>query len=216
MNFSKNTSTAEVEQSERISEYYQFQSQIYDWTRWSFLFGRLGILKKIPFQKNEKFRLAEIGCGTGFNLEYLTKEYSKIKIVGVDVSEEMIQIARKKLLHFPQTKVFHHQPYGTNSNFLTATPPDIILFSYALTMINPQWKELIQKAYQDLPKGGKILVVDFHDSRFQFFKNHMGGHHVRMDSHILPELKKQFQTIHSSVHYAYAGLWQYFMFVGEK
>lgn len=208
-------STAEIDQQKRISNYYQFQAKIYDLTRWSFLFGRLSILKLIPFSKDEKFRLAEIGCGTGYNLDYLAQRFSNIDLVGVDVSEDMIGKARKKLLHFPQSKFFYQQPYEPHSNILNPAP-DIILFSYALTMINPQWKSLVTKAYQDLPKGGKIMVVDFHDSKFQFFKNHMGGHHVRMDSHILPELKKQFKTTHSSVHKAYAGLWEYFMYIGKK
>lgn len=215
MSYIKITTPEEVQQNKRISKYYQFQSQIYDWTRWAFLFGRLKILKQISFQKNKKFRLAEIGCGTGFNLQYLAQKYSNIELVGVDVSEDMLDIARRKLLHFPQSKVLHQQPYSKNSNFLTP-PPDIILFSYALTMINPQWKELLEKAYQDLPSGGQIMVVDFHDSYFTFFKKHMGNHHVRMDSHILPELQKRFKTKKASVHLAYGGLWKYFIYVGEK
>ena len=211
----KKTLTAEKQQHQRIKNYYQFQSQIYDWTRWAFLFGRTGILKKLPFNKNDRFSIAEIGCGTGFNLEYLAQKYLNASLIGIDVSSEMLDIARDKLLHFPNTKVFHNKPYDQYFDFLPS-PPDVILFSYALTMINPQWKELLDKAYQDLPKGGLILVTDFHDSAFRFFKNHMGHHHVRMDSHLLPELKSRFKTQWSSVKLAYGGIWKYMMFVGEK
>lgn len=216
LNFTKKISTEEVKQQERISDYYKFQSKIYDWTRWAFLFGRLKILKQLPYKKTDKFRLAEIGSGTGFNLEYLGRKYDHVALVGVDVSREMMFIARDKILHFPNTKVFYQLPYNSNSTFLKEPQPDVILFSYALTMINPQWKNLIKKAYEDLPVGGRIMVVDFYDSKFKFFKNHMSNHHVRMDGHILPELKSNFKTIHESVNNAYGGVWQYFMYVGEK
>ncbi|MEL6942617.1 MAG: class I SAM-dependent methyltransferase, partial [Bacteroidota bacterium] len=171
MSLSKKMVNPELQQHKRISKYYQFQSKIYDWTRWVFLFGRLRILHHLPFGKEEHFRLAEIGCGTGFNLKYIAKTYQNATLVGIDVSEEMQRIAQKKLAHFPNEKIFHQAAYTSKSTFLQPAP-DIILFSYALTMINPQWRELIEKAYEDLPKGGKILFVDFHNSRFLFFKRH--------------------------------------------
>lgn len=208
-------SADEVGQHQRIRQYYQFQSRIYDATRWAFLFGRVGILKQIPYSKDDVFRIAEIGCGTGFNMEYIAQRFPKAELIGVDVSKDMLGIARAKLLHFNNDKIFYHLPYDQNSTFLNPAP-DIILFSYALTMINPQWKDLIRKAYDDLPKGGKIMVADFYDSGFKFFKNHMGNHHVRMDGHLLPELKRLFKTKYEPVKKAYGGLWKYFMYVGEK
>lgn len=211
------TSKLEQQQQQNISNYYQFQSKIYDLTRWSFLFGRLKVLRHISFSKKDAFKLAEIGCGTGFNLEYLTQKYINIEVVGVDVSKDMMAIAQNKMLHYPNTKVFYQEPYTVKSVFLKPHAPDIILFSYTLTMINPQWKNLIYKAYEDLPSGGKIIVVDFHNSKFSFFKKHMGNHHVRMDGHILAELKAlHFKFQKSSVHNAYLGLWEYFLFIGEK
>ncbi|MEM1319477.1 MAG: class I SAM-dependent methyltransferase [Bacteroidota bacterium] len=216
MNTEQQAAETALEQQQRIKNYYQFQSRIYDTTRWAFLFGRLGILQHIPFTAQEVFRLAEIGCGTGFNLDHIARAYPQASLIGVDVSADMLDQAREKLLHFPNTKIFYHQAYDLESQILRATPPDIILFSYALTMINPQWKDLLAKAHQDLPKGGKIMVVDFHNSRLRFFKNHMGNHHVRMDAHVLPELKRLFTTRTARVKKAYMGIWEYFIYVGEK
>ncbi|MEM9919637.1 MAG: class I SAM-dependent methyltransferase [Bacteroidota bacterium] len=211
----KKITVEELNQHERISGYYQFQSRIYDMTRWSFLFGRLQILKQIDFQPSDSFRLAEIGCGTGFNLKYLAQKYPNIELIGADVSKDMMNITRKKMAALPTKCTLHQQAYDRHSTILEQAP-DIVLFSYALTMINPQWKELVDKTYEDLPAGGKIMVVDFHDSALPFFKSHMSNHHVRMDGHLLPELKQRFKTIHSAVKAAYGGVWQYFMYVGEK
>ena len=127
----------------------------------------------------------------------------------------MQRIAQQKLAPFSNEKTFHQAAYTTDANFFQVAP-DIILFSYALTMINPQWEELLVKAYEDLPIGGKILVVDFYDSRLPFFKKHMGHHHVRMDGHILPVLEEKFKPIQMKVKNAYGGIWQYFIFVGSK
>ncbi len=204
-----------VRQQERMCRYYRFQSKIYDWTRWAFLFGRTRILKKLGFDHQDKFRIMEVGCGTGFNLDRIARKYPNVELVGIDVSENMLEIAEKKLKKRKNKKVFHPLPYGKDTDFLFH-PPDIILFSYSLTMINPQWPELLEKAYRDLPEGGKILVIDFHDSRFQWFKSHLGNHHVRMDRHLLPELQRLFKPIESKVNSAYMGVWQYFLFVGEK
>jgi S-adenosylmethionine-diacylgycerolhomoserine-N-methlytransferase len=83
-------------------------------------------------------------------------------------------------------------------------------------MINPQWEELLQQAYNDLKPGGFIAVVDFHDSRFNWFKRHMGNNHVRMDGHLLPALSQLYKTVFVRIVKAYAGVWEYVLFVGRK
>ena len=83
-------------------------------------------------------------------------------------------------------------------------------------MMNPQWKDSIEKARMDLPCGGLIMVVDFHHSPFSGIKQYLMNHHIRLGGQILPELEKQFITINKEVHTAYGGLWQYMMYVGEK
>jgi S-adenosylmethionine-diacylgycerolhomoserine-N-methlytransferase len=93
---------------------------------------------------------------------------------------------------------------------------DVVLFSYSLTMINPQWRELVLQAKADLRPGGVVAVVDFHDSRFSWFKRHMSNHHVRMDAHLLPLLRQEFIGMHDETQPAYGGLWHYFVFVGKK
>lgn len=203
-------------QEQNISRYYQFQSKIYDLTRWTFLFGRRGVLKLLNFDKKQPFRLAEIGSGTGFNLDFLVKKYPNIELVGIDVSQDMMRIAKKKVNKF--NNVFLHQePYKESTTILKNDRPDAILFSYSLTMINPHWKELLYKAYDDLKDGGQLLVADFHDSRFPFFKKHMGNHHVRMDGHLLHELNKMdFKKTDPHVYSAYCGVWQYLVFSGVK
>lgn len=205
---------ARHQQVERVRNYYIFQSRIYDWTRWSFLFGRSAILKQLPFEYEQPFHLLEVGCGTGRNLYKLQKQFPEARLSGMDISTDMLDQAKRRLRGYPGV-ILLEQAYG--DEFYTWTGKlDVVLFSYALTMINPQWKALIHQAYKDLRPGGYIAVVDFHDSRIPFFKRHMSGHHVRMDGHILPILKENFKEIHAKVAPAYLGLWQFCTFIGEK
>ena len=210
----KGEQTADV-QNQRMRQYYQWQSKIYDSTRWSFLFGRHKIIQVIPSFKHEGVRILEVGCGTGYNLKKLARKYKTAEIIGMDVSGDMVNLARKNLKEYEDRVTVLEQPYQKGDPTY-AGYFDAILFSYSLTMINPQWKDLIVQAKADLKPGGSIAVVDFYNSRFQWFKNHMGNHHVRMDSHLTPLMEQEFDTFYKKVRNAYGGVWQYFLYVGKK
>lgn len=203
------------EQERRIQKYYDFQSKIYDATRWSFLFGRKALLNRFPFMEEERFSILEVGCGTGYNLKNIRKKFPNAQLTGVDVSNKMIALTHKKLNQYlPQVELIN-APYNEATIDNMTQRPKVILFSYALTMINPHWKELILQAKKDLTAIGYVAVVDFHYSPFAWFRNHMHGHHVRMERHILPFLKDNFEPIYQSVDSTYLGLWEYFTFVGK-
>ncbi|MEO1712515.1 MAG: class I SAM-dependent methyltransferase [Bacteroidota bacterium] len=210
-----NTVQKKADQHQRMQRYYIMQSKIYDLTRWTFLFGRKGIVRKIPLDRNTNARIVEVGCGTGFNLQLLANRFPKAHLTGIDVSNDMLNIARKNLRSVGNEYELHAAPYATNQE-LFEPGVDVILFSYSLTMINPQWEELIEQAYRDLKPGGYVAVADFYNSRFQWFKNHMGNHHVRMDSHLNPKLKTLFHTEFEQANNAYGGVWQYFYYLGQK
>lgn len=203
----------EMTQADKMETYYSFQSRIYDATRWSFLFGRNGIIRMIP-ELDEASHILEVGCGTGYNLQKLQQRFPKAYITGLDIAQPMLDKAAKKIKH-PNIKLVN-QAYGDSQDEPYQKPVDVILFSYSLSMINPNWSELIDQAMKDLKPGGYIAVVDFEDSEFSFFKQHMSGHHVKMDSHLLPYLTKKFETVNVESKEAYLGLWSYLMFVGRK
>lgn len=199
-------------QSQLIQKYYQFQSSIYDLTRWSFLFGRKKVFTLLPQNFSPK-EIIEIGCGTGKNLITLAEKFPHAHIIGVDISQDMLEIAKKKTAHLPNISL-SKKPYC--SGIPTPNAPDLILFSYMLTMVNSQYAQFILQAFKDLRKGGKIAIIDFHSSRNTWFKKHMKNHHVRMEGHMDELLHKMFQPIHFKKHNAYGGIWKYFFFIGEK
>jgi S-adenosylmethionine-diacylgycerolhomoserine-N-methlytransferase len=168
-----------------------------------------------PYWHFKPYHIWEIGCGTGKNLSFLLKKHPTITCLGLDTSSEMIQIAQKKLKKYDQTCSILNTTYKVNHTE-DWEKPDLILFSYSLSMINPGWKELLEQAQKDLKPGGHIAVVDFHQSTFSGFKKWMGVNHVEMNGHLLPALEALFTPTQKEIKSAYFGIWQYLLFVGKK
>jgi S-adenosylmethionine-diacylgycerolhomoserine-N-methlytransferase len=212
---SKHITASVSEQNETMQRYYVLQSKIYDLTRWTFLFGRRAVIRQLPLDPGKAHRILEVGCGTGYNLRLLARRFPKAHLTGLDVSTHMIEKATKATKPFAQRVQLEERPYALgDTQYLEQF--DAVLFSYSLTMINPQWEELIRQAKADLKPGGIIAVADFFDSRFRWFKTHMGNNHVRMDGHLLPLLEQEFTTLSHSVKPAYGGVWDYFIHLGRK
>ncbi len=203
------------EQTKFMEQYYRWQSKIYDSTRWSFLFGRRQIIQDLPLPKDSNSTVVEVGCGTGYNLAYMAKRFPNLRLIGIEVSPDMAALSRKNTSAYQDRIKVIEAPYQDNHGFFEGKV-DGVLFSYSLTMINPQWKDLILQAKKDLKVGGFIAVTDFHDSKNMWFKKHMSNHHVRMDAHLTPVLTEEFTPIVHQEKAAYGGVWHYLVFIGKK
>jgi SAM-dependent methyltransferase len=131
-----------------IENYYRLHAQIYDATRWSFLFGRDAILELASSLHDAPARILEVGCGTGRNLVALARRYPKAQITGIDLSEAMLAIVRKKAAPFGSRVNLERRAYDSASD-----PPgkyDLVLCSYALSMFNPGLDAAVDAARRDL------------------------------------------------------------------
>lgn len=206
-------SAAPASHQKNMRNFYRFHARIYDATRWTFLFGRNAVLHFLkPVAAKENCRLAEVGCGSGHNLALLAGMYPSMQLTGIDISADMLNIAARKMSGKNVTLL--EELYGPDT--LSGKPADAILISYCLTMINPGWEKTIEQAWSDLPAGGMIVVVDFHNTPSKWFAKWMKINHVRMDGHLLPLLGKRFLTEKVVVKKAWFGLWSYFLFAGRK
>jgi len=198
--------------SETLQQYYSLHSRIYDATRWSFLFGRGRLLREVALRFSPA-RILEIGCGTGVNLLRLGGLFPRAQLTGIDTSAAMLGIARRKLRAFGDRVELREGYYSAPLGVSPA--PELVCFSYCLSMIHPGLDEAIAAATADLAPGGSIAVVDFHGSRHRWFRAWMQANHVRMEEHLLPVLRSRFDADLASVGTAYGGLWQYFYFLGR-
>lgn len=206
------TACPDVKEPLPVEGYYRWQSVIYDATRWSFLFGRSVVIDRVARLAEPK-RILEVGCGTGRNLAELARRFPQAQLMGLDVSADMLAITEKKIAgeraRVELVKRRYDQP-------LRAGSFDLVLCSYALSMFNPGWEEAVACAVADLAPGGLFALVDFHDSRFPWFRQWMGVNHVRMEGHLLPGLEDRFETLIAERHSAYGGIWEWVVYVGRK
>jgi len=194
--------------------YYRWHAKFYDLTRWAFLFGRRGLIETVAREIESPARVLEIGCGTGKNLVALAEAFPDAKITGLDLSADMLDRARTRIAPLADRIDLLHRPYdgsvaGEGEKF------DLIVISYALSMINPGYDEVIALCRQDLREGGIIAVVDFHETPWPWFRKWMAINHVRMEGQILAQLDSGFEAVGRQIGRGYGGLWRYVTFVGR-
>lgn len=197
-----------------IEGYYRLHAQIYDATRWSFLFGRSAILARAQGVQPRPVRILEVGCGTGRNLRQLARLFPRSQLTGVDLSAAMLAIAQRQTAAYGPRVQLLQRAYDASVD--PAGRYDLVLCSYALSMFNPGFEAAIAAAHRDLAPGGHFALVDFHVTRFPWFARWMGVNHVRMDGHLRPWLRGRFTPVIDELHPAYLGVWDYLMFVGRK
>ncbi len=196
----------------KIDRYYKLHSKIYDLTRWSILFGRKRLLESLAVRDSGNFRILEAGVGTGTNLSFLRRLYPNIRLVGLDISDYMLDVARNKFSGDKFTK-FISAPFS-ESIFKKEEKFDIIIFSYCLSMFHDHWHKAILDSKKLLREGGQIGVVDFHNARNSIIKTIWEKVHVKMGGFLQSTLVDNFDTTLIEIEKAYGGLWEYFSFIG--
>ncbi len=197
-----------------IKSYYLVQSKIYDLTRWAFLFGRSAAVKLIPFSADKPLQILEVGCGTGTNTLKLLKRFPNAHITALDLSPDMLAIARKKLRAYSQRVTFIEMPYG--AQFKADKKFDLIFMAYILTMLREGHPELLDKAKLDLSRDGLICIADFENTKFKFYHRFMESQHIQVEGQLLPQLDKRFKPLIKHIRKAYLGLWTYLVYVGRN
>lgn len=146
----------------RMDGVYRRQKHIYDLTRKYFLLGRDGMIRGMDAPPDA--RVLELGCGTGRNITLAAKHFPNAQFFGLDISAEMLEIARKSTrktgidaqLALADATVFDAGELFGHGRF------DRIFISYALSMI-PGWEATLDRALEHLAAGGSLHVVDFGD-----------------------------------------------------
>ncbi len=198
---------------EDTNAYYRFHAGIYDLTRWTFLFGRRALVRHIA--ERQPRRVLEIGCGTGRNLIGLKKRVPDAECMGVDASADMLRIARGKAGDLDIRWVEGMYPsQEVDAALESAGEPDVILFSYALSMFNPGYDECLKKAHSTIAPGGVVCVVDFHNSPFAWFRRWMAMNHVRMESQLLDAMLKLGELSLYREKRGLLGIWRYNIMMG--
>lgn len=185
----------------QMDSMYRHQRYFYDATRKFYLLGRDQLIERMTILPGEN--IAEIGCGTGRNLEILARRFPNANFFGLDASSEMLLTASAKCKNAKLDNIKlktaladdldHSKTFGINDPF------DAIFFSYAISMI-PRWREAIDRAIANLKPQGKMYIVDFYDQKdlpawFQtLLKAWLRQFHVQFWGELIPFLFSLQQT----------------------
>lgn len=138
---------------------YRRQKHIYDATRKYYLFGRDGLIRGLEAAPG--MAVLELGCGTGRNLDCISRAWPGAQLHGLDISDEMLSVARGRLGTGCQLARGDATDFDPQALFGRQTF-DRVVISYALSMI-PQWQLAMAQAASMLAPGGTLHVVDFGD-----------------------------------------------------
>lgn len=149
----------------RMDRMYAPQRHIYDLTRKYYLLGRDRLIARLPVAPGDC--VLEIGCGTGRNLIALARKHPGVRLFGLDASAPMLATAEAKLRRARLARRVRlerglAEQFDAATLFGVAGGFDAIVISYALTMI-PPWREVLDRATDQLRPGGVLAVVDFWD-----------------------------------------------------
>jgi S-adenosylmethionine-diacylgycerolhomoserine-N-methlytransferase len=190
-----------------LERFYRVQARLYDWTRPFLLFGRRAAV--VAVGAGPGLVVLDIGCGTGWNLAPLAR--SGASVVGIECSPPMLERCTARAARLTEASIrLDPRPYGTHADYEGAA--DRILFSYSLSMI-PPFREVLERARDDVRAGGRIVVLDFLDARSAVARG-LEASHVFLGPERLGELRRLFPRHALAVRSV--GLWRYFLFVGER
>jgi len=142
-----------------LNAYYRNVRHVYDATRKYYLFGRDRALRELLDEPWDT--LVEVGPGTGRNLIKLRSARPAARYGGIEASDEMLAMARKRCAGM---RLGHGFAESADYSALLGARPERILFSYCLSMVQDS-DAALRNARGQLAPGGKVVVVDFGDMR---------------------------------------------------
>ncbi len=101
----------------------------------------------------------EVGPGTGRNLQKLHVARPHARLGGIDASNAMLEVARSRC---PWASFALGFAEDADFASLVGAPPERILFSYCLSMVQEP-EVALRHARDQLAPGGSIVVIDFAD-----------------------------------------------------
>lgn len=141
--------------AERLQAFYAPQAEHYDRFRERLLQGRDELLRRLPLKPGDT--LVELGGGTGRNIAVLAPRVQELaRVEVVDLCPALLAQARQRCRPWPNVHVVE----ADVTHYRSAQPADVVLMSYALTMI-PDWRSALHNAYGMLRLGGTLAIVDF-------------------------------------------------------
>jgi demethylmenaquinone methyltransferase/2-methoxy-6-polyprenyl-1,4-benzoquinol methylase len=113
---------------------------------------------KIP---NNDFKLLEIAIGTAENSILLVKDKPKLKIIGIDLSDEMLKIAQNNIDKNNIVNIELIKMDGTNMNFDNGTFDFIIISLLLHELTEVTANKILKECINILKNDGRIFILEW-------------------------------------------------------
>lgn len=145
------------------------------------------ILKKIPQSES----ILDLACGTGILTEQISKKFPNAKIIGVDITPNYLEVAKKKLSAYKNVSFVNQDAEKLHLNCKF----DCITSSYIPKYCNPEI--LIKSCLEHLKPNGKIIFHDFIYPKNKFIKLLWNLYFVVLNGfgQLLPDWKYIFEEL---------------------
>jgi phosphatidylethanolamine/phosphatidyl-N-methylethanolamine N-methyltransferase len=148
---------------DHVIKTYRFYAPLYDWLFGAVLApGRKALAEAVS--RVRPANILEVGVGTGLMLGQYPQETA---IVGIDISSEMLDIARRRASTLPQYQIKLMEMDAEKLNFPDGFF-DCVAVPYVLS-VTPHPERLISEIQRVCRKGGTIYILNhFSGSRFWY------------------------------------------------
>jgi tRNA (cmo5U34)-methyltransferase len=118
------------------------------------------LVASLCYEQDEKLEIIDLGVGSGVTTAYILKNYPKAHVVGVDIFEEMLEGARKRLMPF-KDRVSLVQ--SDNTSFLKRFDRKVnaVVSAFCIHHLDEEGKKELFRLISDvLLPGGRFLMLD--------------------------------------------------------
>jgi 2-polyprenyl-3-methyl-5-hydroxy-6-metoxy-1,4-benzoquinol methylase len=134
-----------------FSKYPTPSRGIVGFLKWSLAATICRLIRK--YETRDSFSLLEVGCESGYLLQFLSKKFPRARLTGIDISNSALEIAKNRVNR--NIQLFHHDLVTTPPHVATA-PFDVLVCSETLEHI-PE----VEKAVENLAAiaGDQAIVI---------------------------------------------------------
>lgn len=126
---------------------YGVNSKSVGWTTEEGQILRFKKLCEVIEDKNTPFTVNDLGCGYGAMFEYLKKNnFNIVHYNGYDISEEMLETAKKQIGNSNKVKLFNNEKIQTKADYSFVSG----IFNVKFESNDNDWKKFIKDTLQNL------------------------------------------------------------------